>query len=106
MTGQIIVHKNRTNIITVDLGTDVSADTFASQIRAGKSNDADLIATWTVSFLTNGTDGKLKLTIDNSLLTNVTRSNGYMDLKRIKNNEPLSVFEEPIEVIFREVITT
>jgi hypothetical protein len=106
MGAQIFVYKNRTNVITVNLGMDVHNDTFSSQIRAEKNTTSTLLATWTVSFVTNGTDGMLKLTLDNSQLTNVTRSNGFMDIKRITSGEPVSVFDGPIEVMFREVVTT
>lgn len=106
MPAHIIVHKNRTNVVTVDLGVDVSQATFSSQIRVGKSNTSDLIATWTVAFETNGTDGKLVLTLDNSQLTNITRSSGYMDLKKTELGEPYSVFDEPLEVVFRDTVTT
>jgi len=105
MAGQIIVHKNRTNVVTVDLGSDVSTDTFTSEIRVGKSQTSTLLATWTVTFITDGTDGKLKLTLDNSQLTNIAKASGYMDIKRTTNGEPIAIFDEPLEVIFRDTVT-
>lgn len=106
MGAQVFVYKNRTNVITVNLGMNIQNDTFSSQIRAEKSGSSTLIATWTVSFVTDGTDGLLKLTIDNSQLQNVTRSNGFMDIKRTTSGEPVPVFDDPVEVIFRETITS
>lgn len=106
MAAQIFVYKNRTNIITVNLGVNVQNDTFASQIRAEKNNTSELLATWVVSFVTDGSDGLLKLTIDNSQLTSITRQNGFMDIKRTTTGEPVPVFDDPVEVIFREVITS
>ena len=105
MASQIFVYKNRTNIITVSLGMNVQNDTFTSEIRKEKNSSSTLLATWTVSFVTNGTDGMLKLTLDNSQLINITRSNGFMDIKRTTSGEPVPVFDDPIEVIFREVVT-
>lgn len=105
MASQIFVYKNRTNIITVSLGMNVQNDTFTSEIRKEKNSSSTLLATWTVSFVTNGTDGMLKLTLDNNQLTNITRSNGFMDIKRTTSGEPVPVFDDPIEVIFREVVT-
>jgi len=105
MASQIFVYKNRTNIITVSLGMNVQNDTFTSEIRKEKNSSSTLLATWTVSFVTNGTDGMLKLTLDNSQLANITRSNGFMDIKRTTSGEPVPVFDDPIEVIFREVVT-
>lgn len=102
---QIIVHKNRTTKVRVRLGTDVSSDTFVSEIRADKNHTSDLLATWSVSFETDGTDGDLILTLDNSVTGAIEKPGGYMDLKRISSGEPLSVFNEPLEVLFQETIT-
>jgi hypothetical protein len=101
----IIVYKNRTNIVTVNLGIDVSSDTFSSQIRKTKSSTSALIASWTVSFKTNGTDGMLVLTLDNSITSLITGTTGYMDIKRIIGSEPFAVFSEPLEVTFRDTVT-
>ncbi len=102
---QIVVYKGRTVILQVSLGIDVSQDTITSEIRVDKDQLSDLIATWAVSFATDGTDGELILTLDDSVTTNIKKSTGYMDLKRITGGEPLSVFDEPLEVIFKESIT-
>lgn len=100
----IVVYKNRTNVISVSLGTDVSADTFASEIREKAFLDSTLLATWTVAFLTDGTDGELVLTIDDSALTEVTAKVGYMDIKRISGGEPYAVFD-PVKVVFKDTVT-
>lgn len=100
----IIVYKNRTNRITVALGSDVSADTFESQIRERALVTATLIAEWTVTFLTDGTDGELVLELDDSALLAVTTKTGYMDIKRISGGEPYAVFA-PIKVVFKDTVT-
>lgn len=100
----VIVYKNRTNVLRVSLGFDVSSDTFESEIREKASVLTPLIATWTVTFLTDGTDGELVLTCDNSLLGAVTQKSGYMDLKRISGGEPLAVYA-PIRVVFVDTVT-
>ncbi len=102
---QIVVHKGRTNIVQVSLGVDVSQDTITSEIRVDKDKLSALIATWAVSFATNGIDGELLLTLDDSITTLITKSVGYMDLKRITGSEPVSVFDEPLEVIFNDSVT-
>ncbi len=79
---QIIVHKGRTVVVPVSLGFDVSQDIITSEIRVGKSQTSDLIATWDVSFVTDGTDGELVLTLDNSVTEVITQTTGYMDLKQ------------------------
>ncbi len=78
---QIIVHKGRTVVVPVSLGFDVSQDIITSEIRVGKSQTSDLIATWDVSFVTDGADGELVLTLDNSVTEVITQTTGYMDLK-------------------------
>ncbi len=102
---QVIVYKGRTVILPVSLGVDISQDIITSEIRVGKSQSSALIATWIVSFATDGVDGKLILTLDDSVTTAITKSTGYMDLKRITGGEPLSVFDEPLEVLFKDSIT-
>lgn len=102
--GDIVVYKNRTNILTMGLGFDVSGDTFSSEIRADEDINSTLIATWTVGFATDGVDGELVLTLDDSDLTDITVKKGYMDLKRTSGGEPLQVFA-PVKVLFKDVVT-
>lgn len=105
-TAQLIVHKTRTNVVPVNLGdVDISSDEFTSEIRVDKNPEAELIATWTVTFFTDGTDGKLVLTLDDTVTADITKSTGYMDIKRVSAGEPLDVFSEPLEVLFRDVVT-
>lgn len=101
----LVVYKNRTNRVPVTIGFDISGDTFVSEIRAEKNSTSLLIATWDPTFLTDGIDGILVLTLDNSLVSNVTQKVGYMDIKRIHNGEPYPVFNDPIKVTFKEAIT-
>lgn len=103
--GTITVYKRRTNVMQISLGYDVSADTFDSEIREGKDTTTTLIATWDISFLTDGTDGILVLTLDNSVTELIAQSSGWMDLKRTSGGEPLPVFDKPVKVVFEEVVT-
>lgn len=100
----IVVYKNRTNILAVSLGVDVSADTFESQIREKAQGDSLLLATWAVAFASDGTDGELVLTLDDSQLTDITARTGYMDIKRIIGGEPFAVFA-PVKVVFQDTVT-
>jgi hypothetical protein len=102
---KVIVHKGRTVTIEIDLGIDISADTFFSEIRAEPTSQSPLICTWTVVFLTDGHDGKLKLTLDDSITGPIAANSGYMDLKRVTGSEPVPVFDEPLEVTFRGSVT-
>lgn len=101
----VVVHKGRTEVLAVSLSYDVSQDVLTSHIRVSPSRTSQLIAEWTVSFDTDGTDGKLLLTLDDSVTTNINASSGYMDIKRMVNGEPIHVFENPIPVSFVEVVT-
>jgi hypothetical protein len=105
MSNEIVVYKGRTNTISVSLGMDVSADTITSEIRSAPDSDSALIATWTVDFATDGEDGELVLTLDNSVTSAIEVKTGYMDLKRVVGTEPLPVFDRPLEVIFRASVT-
>jgi hypothetical protein len=101
----VIVHIGRTNTLPVSLGMDVSGDTFTSQIRALKDPTSELIAEWDVDFDTDGSDGELVLTLDDSVTELITAETGYMDLKRVTGGEPVPVFDKPLSVIFRLVVT-
>jgi hypothetical protein len=105
MSNKIIVHKGRTNTLTVDLGINVSADTITSEIRSEPDSSSPLIATWTVTFATTGVDGKLILKMDDVITGQIKANSGYMDLKRITGSEPVPVFDRPLEVSFRGTVT-
>lgn len=102
---QIIVHKGRTNKVTVRLPYDVSADVITSEIREEQNPTSNLIAAWDVSYVTDGVDGVLELTLDNAVTANITKSKGYMDLKRVSGAEPMPVFDDLLEVLFKDVVT-
>lgn len=104
MSNEVIVHKGRVNRIIVNMGIDVSGDTLTSEIRSQPTVDASLLDTWDVSFLTDGTDGKLVLVIDDTTRT-IDATKGYMDLKRESGGDPIPVFDKPLEVLFRGTVT-
>jgi hypothetical protein len=100
----IIVYKNRTNVISVSLGTDVSGDTLSSEIRAKEQVGSLLLATFDVTFATDGVDGEVILTLDDSETQDITAKMGFMDIKRVSGGEPYAVFP-PVKVVFKETIT-
>lgn len=101
---KVIVYKARTNTLPVNLGIDVSADTFTSEVRVDRDHTSTLLMEWTVAFDTDGTDGKLILTVDDIVTGQILPSSGWMDLKRVTGSEPVQVFD-PIEVEFRGSVT-
>jgi dihydrodipicolinate reductase len=101
----IDVFKGYTTVLQVHLGIDVSEDEFKSQIRVNSDRTSDLIAEWEVSFATDGTDGELILTLDDSVTGVITHTTGYMDLVRISAGEPLPVFKDVLEVLFKDTVT-
>ena len=103
MTDKIIVFKDRTNIVQVSLGFNVSDDVITSQIRA---YDGTLIATWQVDFDNDGSDGELIFTLDDSAVSGITYQTGQMDIKRMSNGEPYPVGDALIEVEFRDSVTS
>lgn len=105
MSSEVVVHKGRTNVVRVHMGIDVSSDTITSEIRTEPDQESPLIATWTVTFETDGTDGKLVLILDDLITGEVTVDGGYMDLKRMSGGEPVPVFDRPLEVSFRGTVT-
>lgn len=105
MANEVVVYKNRHNIVKVHLGYDVSADTITSEIRSEPNQEAPLLATWDVTFETDGTDGKLLLTLDATASGQVEANVGYMDLKKETGGNDFAVFEKPLEVAFRGTVT-
>ena len=105
MQKAVVIHKGGTNVITVGLGFNVSSDAITSQVRKQPSQGSELLATWDVTFATDGTDGELILTMDDSVTRDILHTNGFMDLKRLSNGEPISVFRSPIPVIFEGTVT-
>lgn len=105
--GTVIVYLGRTNTKTVDVGADVSGDTITSEIRADKNDpESTLLGTWDVSFLTDGEDGMLVITIDDSELDDIEPGTiGWMDFKRISGGEPYPVIKQPIRVRFKASVT-
>ncbi|MEO6570377.1 MAG: hypothetical protein ABIO83_02410 [Ilumatobacteraceae bacterium] len=117
----IIVDRGRTialplvfapaNVTTEDVmsgaanGDDVSADTFASQIRAERSVTSDLIAEWTVD-ATDAARGLIVLRLDDSVTGPIptTTRLGYMDVKRTIGGEPTTAVSA-MTVIFEGVET-
>lgn len=105
MSGKVVVYKARTNKVIVRLGMNVSADTFESEIRSEPDLEASLIATWVVSFVTNGADGELQLLLHDVTTKDIKANSGYMDLKRTSGGETIAVFDRPLEVIFQGAVT-
>ncbi|MET0786840.1 MAG: hypothetical protein ABWY25_09055 [Paenisporosarcina sp.] len=105
MSNQVIVHKGRTNTVTVSMGVNVSGDTITSEIRTEPNQESPLVATWVVTFATNGADGELILKLDDTVTAGIVVDTGYMDLKRVSNGEPIPVFDRPLEVVFRGTVT-
>lgn len=105
MSKQITVWKGRYTIKLVHLHMDVSADTFTSQIRERDDVSSPLIAEWDVSFEDDGTDGVLRLTLDDSVTGLITQSTGFMDIKRVTGGQPVSVMDECLMVKFLGVTT-
>lgn len=105
MSDKVILHKGRVNFLIVELGHDVSAETFTSQIRTQPDQEAPLIAEWDVAFVTDGTDGKLILTMDHVTTAQIAEQSGYMDIRRVSAGLPVVVFDRPVEVTIRGTVT-
>jgi hypothetical protein len=102
---QTVVHRGRYNIKLVNLNRDISAMTpstdFLCQIRATEDHTSELIAQWTLAFENTGSDGLLRLTLDDSITSLITHKRGFMDLLRIEGGQPISEFDEALPVEFR-----
>lgn len=101
---QVVVWKRRVNVLLVNFGYDISLDTFESEIKT--SSGGTLLATWTCTFENDGIDGVLRLEMDDIETTGIERDNGEMDIKRISGGKSYVVHDDPIQVIFKNPITS
>lgn len=104
MSNKVIVHKGRTNTVTVKLGIDITGDVITSEIRTEEDFTSTLLATWIVAVVDAAT-GHLTLTLDDVTTGQITVDSGFMDLKRVSSGEPLPVFSRPLEVRFQGTVT-
>lgn len=104
----IIVKRGRTTTLQVSLHRDLSATTaeaFSSKIRAEDNETSPVLCAWQIAIKSPASDGILILTIDNTVASAVTRTNGYMDMKEVIAGEPRSVWNDPLPVVFEGVVT-
>lgn len=100
---KIEVPRGRTVVLDISLGFNVSGSEFLSQIRASKDPAAAVIATWDVSFETDGTNGNLVATMDDSVTSAIVENTGWMTLVKVNGSKHVPVFdpdELPEVVIF------
>lgn len=107
MNTELVVYKFRDNIYTCDMGMDVSTETLTSQIRTEPDVNSTLLATFTVEMGdAGGVDGEIILTLLAEDLDEINVREGYMDIKRVVGGRPLPVFDKPLKVDFRGVVTS
>ena len=104
MAGSIVIQKGFSNTIPLVLGYDTTGDIISSQIRSGPSQDSPLIANFEVSAV-DATKGEYTLYLDDTFSSQIAVDRGWMDIRRETGGEPIPVFEEPLEVIFKGTIT-
>lgn len=101
---KVIVHKYRTNKITVGLNMDITGDEIQSQVRTQRDPTSDLLMNWTVTVIDDAT-GELEFEVDDATTAQIEVDSGYMDILRISSGEPLPVLDRPLEVEFRNTVT-
>jgi len=104
MSNALIVHKNRKNVIDVELGIDITGNVITSEIRIEPKSSSTLIATWVVSVV-DAPSGILTLTLDETVTAAIDVDNGFMDIKRVVAGDPVPLFDRPLDVEFRETVT-
>lgn len=105
MSSELLVYRDRTTVVPLSLGMNVSGDTITSEIRVGVSPTSTLLGTWDVTFVTDGSDGEVRLEITSLTEAANGVNYGYMDLKRLSSGKSLSVFRVPLRVKFQGVVT-
>ena len=102
---EVIVTKGRQTNLEVNFAYDLTGATFSSQIREAPSSSSPLIAEWDVSLLTDGTDGKLMLSLPPEDTADIVQTIGYMDIKKVVGSVPYKAFEGYLMVVFEESVT-
>jgi len=105
MSNEVIVHKGRTNVLKINMNEDLTDVDITSEIRLEPDQTSELLATWTVTYETNAAAGVLVLTLLAIDTIDITATRGYMDLKKVVDEEPYAVFDRPLEVVFRGTVT-
>ena len=104
----IVVHKGRTKVVKFQANYDLSGDSITSQIRVAANRSSPLIAEWDVEFATDGSDGIVILRLDDTVTAEISHRCGYMDIKRCiggPSGDPVQMFDDPLQVVFKEVVT-
>lgn len=84
---QVTLERGRRNTVTAALGVDLSGRTLRSEIRARRSETAELIATWDIT-VTDVTAGDIELTLPPSALDGAP-SRAWMDVIDVGPDETL-----------------
>lgn len=92
----LIVAKTKTVIVPISLGFNVVGWVFTADLRATVVATSALIATWIVTFDTDGKDGELIATLQDTITSGLTVGTAYMRLKRIIPSPTLEIFGEPV----------
>ena len=101
----ITVHRGRRCVVPVTFQYDISGQAFTSHIRVGIHPQSLLIAVWDIEFKTDGTDGKLIMSLDETVTANITQNIGFTDIKRVSGGDPYPAIDTPLHVYFVNVVT-
>lgn len=103
MLRQINVYRGRTVTVPVTLAHVISEDdVFTSDIRVDRHFESELIASWTVVY---SNPREITLMLDDAVTALVEVDEGFMDIKQLKDGEPIPVFDEPLKVVFKNPVT-
>lgn len=96
----IVIQRGNTIEVPVSIGFNVSGETLTSKIYVDDDPLSAVIAEWTVSFITDGSDGELLLTLSYLITEAIVQSSGHMDLRKTSGT-PVDLLEQMLEVIFQ-----
>jgi hypothetical protein len=108
---EVKIYRRMVNVVLLSFGYDLSGDIITSQIRRGRHVLTDLVSEFEVEFVTDGTDGDVRLTLDDSGPTSDIPGDlefAYMDAKRLMGGlggDPVPMFAGPLVVRFVDVLT-
>lgn len=93
------VERGKTIVLAISVGFNVSSFEFLCEMRQNQSPESTIIATWDVSFETDGKNGELVALLDNSITAALVPNIAWLFLYRVSGSTHLPVFDEPLEVV-------
>lgn len=101
---KVEVERGKTVVVGISIGFNVSLFEFLCEMRESEDPASAIITTWDMSFETDGKDGELLASLDDSITSVLVLGAAWLHLYRVSGSTHLPVFGEPVEVIILDPV--